>query len=75
MIGAIIGLIAGMSRAAGDDPLQAQKNFAREQEWKAAAAAMHKTGVDTRNGIAAGVMDSSSKSMNAIFAGAKDISY
>ena len=75
MIGAIIGLIAGMSRAAGDDHLQAQKNFAREQEWKAAAAAMHKTGVDTRNGIAAGVMDSSSKSMNAIFAGAKAISY
>lgn len=75
MIGAIIGLIAGMSRAAGDDPLQAQKNFAREQEWKAAAAAMHKTGVDTRKGIAAGVMDSSSKSMNAIFAGAKAISY
>ena len=75
MIGAIIGLIAGMSRAAGDDPLQAQKNFAREQEWKAAAAAMHKTGVDTRNGIAAGVMDSSSKSMNATFAGAKAISY
>ena len=75
MIGEIIGLIAGMSRGAGDDPLQAQKNFAREQEWKAAAAAMHKTGVDTRNGIAAGVMDSSSKSMSAIFAGAKAISY
>ena len=71
----IVRFFAGMSRAAGDDPLQAQKNFAREQEWKAAAAAMHKTGVDTRNGIAAGVMDSSSKSMNAIFAGAKAISY
>ena len=75
MLGALFGLFAGMARGAGDDPLQAQKNFAREQEWKAAAAAMHKTGVDMRNGIAAGVMDSSSKSMNATFAAAKAISY
>lgn len=71
----IVRFFAGMARGAGDDPLQAQKNFAREQEWKAARAAMHKTGVDTRNGIAAGVMDSSSKSMNATFAAAKAISY
>ena len=75
MLGALIGLIAGMARAGGKDPIQTQQEFMRENEWKAARAAMLKTAVDTRNGITAGIMDSSSKSMNATFAAAKAISY
>lgn len=70
-----IGALIGQGRSTSGDPLEAQKQFAHQQEWRAAEAAMLKSKTDTTNGISAGVMDSSNKSMSAIFASAKGISY
>lgn len=80
MIGLIGGLIGnlfggGAKSNSTTDPLEQQKQFALEMERKQADAAIFKMGNDTKNSIAAGVMDSANKASNTISSTAKEIRF
>ena len=71
----LLGAALGIGLKKKDDPLEEQKKFQLQQEWKSAKAAMAKAEQDTKNGIAAGITDSANKSITSLMQGAKAISF